>query len=124
MKPREPERRPSQIQVEPRSTRRSRLWDVDIYLLAGLPVLASILLLVFGLFVSRWLYGQGTGGPLIGPISSAACLVASLGGVAQVWRREAPGPVGGPVHGGCAVVSGWIWAITLWVAAIAALIVL
>jgi len=85
----------------------SILQTVDIGLLVIIPVLIAIFLPAILVFIiERILYLPITDA-IIGIIGACSAYICSLGGLIQVFRKEAPGFIS--FHGAWPVVTGIMW---------------
>lgn len=97
----------------------------NIYVVSLVPLLAGLAALAVVLSKTDMSLVPPARPALVLRLGAALAIgIGSLGGAVQVWRREAPGPLGGSIEGGCAVVLGWIWIIIFGAAALASLFLL
>lgn len=96
------------------------LRTIDIRFLVGVPVVAPMLVLGGWAFVGGRLFGGNIPREYTYMVVAACAFISSLGGFAQIVRKEAPGLLFGvPFRGILPVATGILWVALAWFACFA-----
>lgn len=90
--------------------------ETDIDALVSIPPVIAISILITGAFLGSKIYPDGIPEPLNNIVIGCCSFIASLSGVAQIVRREAPGPFG--KHKAFAMTGGILWLLICWVSGV------